>query len=70
MNRLKWGLLLGGIVGLFIISITNNPIAIFGYFGLYLCLTVAIFQYFFKSPENPQKIHVISSISIDKAKFD
>ncbi|WP_457557684.1 hypothetical protein [Candidatus Harpocratesius sp.] len=61
MNRVKWMILLGGIVGLLLISFTDNLIAIFGYFGLYLCVTIAIFQYFFKIPENPQKIRVISS---------
>ncbi|MHA1889029.1 MAG: hypothetical protein DRO88_01690 [Promethearchaeia archaeon] len=63
---MKWIILIIGIIGFFLVALTNNPFAIFAYFGLYLCSTIAIFQYFFSRVEAPTTIQIISENSMNK----
>lgn len=48
MRRLIWGIVIGAMIGLLILAITNNPFVIVGYFGLYLLAVVTVFQHFYE----------------------
>ncbi|WP_457920024.1 hypothetical protein [Candidatus Lokiarchaeum ossiferum] len=66
MRRLVWGTVIGAMIGLLILAVTNNPFVIVGYFGLYLLAVVTIFQHFYEKIRTTEILQTTEQSSLNE----